>query len=64
MEEVLASFSGRRAFGAKGPNAVRGGEVFRYRDFVGGLGMGTGAGAMAGAETGIEGESKGGKGGL
>lgn len=39
MEEVLAGFSGRRAFSAKDPIANRG-EVFRYRDFVNGLGGG------------------------
>lgn len=43
VEEVLAGFSGRRAFGAKGPTAARG-EVFRYRDFVSGLGGGAGNG--------------------
>ena len=37
VEEVLAGFSGRRAFSAKDPIAARA-EVFRYRDFVNGLG--------------------------
>lgn len=43
VEEVLAGFSGRRTFSAKGPTAARG-EVFRYRDFVNGLGGGVGNG--------------------
>lgn len=43
VEEVLAGFSGRRAFSAKDPTAARG-EVFRYRDFVNGLGGGAGIG--------------------
>lgn len=41
VEEVLAGFSGRRAFSAKDPTVARG-EVFRYRDFVNGLGGGAG----------------------
>ena len=41
VEEVFTGFSGRRAFSAKDSTAARG-EVFRYRDFVNGLGGGAG----------------------
>jgi hypothetical protein len=41
VEGVLAGFRGRRAFGAKGSTVPRG-EVFRYRDFVSGIGGGAG----------------------
>lgn len=48
VDGVLAGFSGRRAFGSKGGVTGRG-EVFRYREFVGGL--------VGGGEEGKSGEA-------
>lgn len=43
VDEALAGFSGRRAFGSKAGGVGRG-DVFRYREFVGGLVGGSGEG--------------------
>ena len=51
VESVLAEFSGRRAFGAKGTHVAKGkGEVFRYREFMGAVGGGNGGDAGLGGE--------------
>lgn len=50
LDGILAEFSGRRAFGAKGLNVAKGkGEVFRWREFMGAV-SGGGGGSM-GAES-------------